>query len=44
LGTLYLTLSPHHAPAHAAAITFIAAAGCALVAAASGTAMVRRRS
>jgi EmrB/QacA subfamily drug resistance transporter len=43
LGTLYLTLLPHQAPAHAAAITFVAAAGCALLAAASGVAMVRKR-
>ena len=43
LGTLYLTLLPHHTAAHAAAITFIAAAGCALVAAVCGTAMAHRR-
>jgi EmrB/QacA subfamily drug resistance transporter len=43
LGTLYLTLVPHHAPAHAAAITFIAAAGCALIAAGCGATMARRR-
>ena len=43
LGTLYLTLLPHHNPAHAAAVTFVAAAGCALVAAVSGAVMVRRR-
>jgi MFS family permease len=44
LGTLYLTVLPHHPAGHAAAIAFMATAGCALVAAASGAAMARCRS
>jgi MFS family permease len=43
LGTLYLTLVGHHNPAHAAAITFVAVAGCSVLAALSGAALVRRR-
>ncbi len=43
LGTLYLTLATHHLPAHAAAITFLAVAGCTLIAAITGAALVGRR-
>jgi MFS family permease len=42
LGTLYLTLTGNHVPAHAAAITFLAVAGCALVAAVAGAVLVRK--
>lgn len=42
LGTLYLTLAAHHLPAHAAAITFLAVAGCTFVAAIAGTVLIRR--
>ncbi|MCW2529892.1 MAG: major facilitator superfamily 1, partial [Pseudonocardiales bacterium] len=43
LGTLYLTLLGHVPASHAAAITFAAVAGCSLLAAVSGTVLVRRR-
>lgn len=43
LGTLYLTLAAHHPAAHAAAITVVAVAGCSLIAAGAGLALVRRR-
>jgi len=42
LGTLYLTLLPHHMPAHAVAITFLAASAASLLAALTSTPLIRR--
>ena len=41
LGTLYLTLLPHHVPGHAVAITFLAAGGATLLATFASTALTR---
>lgn len=41
LGTLYLTLLPHHVPGHAVAITFLAAGGASLIAALTSLPLTR---
>jgi hypothetical protein len=41
LGTLYLTLLPHHLPGHAVAVTFLAAGGAALLATFASAALTR---
>jgi EmrB/QacA subfamily drug resistance transporter len=43
LGTIYLTLLPHHVAAHAAALTFAVVAAGSLLAVGSGATLVRRR-